>query len=83
MCPIVKDSFWVMTDEMPLGATIPLESMDEDEHQVYKTLFEDPPKGGEGIAVNPLSILRIMIVRVEVSRSHLHFESKTQESSVL
>lgn len=67
-----------MADEMPLGATIPFESVDEDEPRVYKTLFEDHPKGGDGIAMNPRSIFRMMIERVQVPLSDLHFESKTQ-----
>lgn len=39
--PMANKSFLVITDEMTLGATIPLKSVDEDEHHVYKTLFEN------------------------------------------
>lgn len=56
---------------MPLGATISSESIEEDEHHVYQTLFEDHPKG-EGIFV----ILNIRVERAEVPWSDLRFESK-------
>lgn len=50
---------------MPLGATIPLESIDEDEHQNYQTLFEDHPEG-EGNVVDPWTILRMRVKRANV-----------------
>lgn len=34
LCHVVEDSFWAMVDEMPLGASIPFESADEEEHHV-------------------------------------------------
>lgn len=51
-CPVAKDSLWVMADEMPLGATIPFETVEEDECHVYQTLFENHPDGKE-IVVDP------------------------------
>lgn len=53
-----------------MGAVIPLESIDKDEHHMYQTSFEDHPEG-EGIIVKPRSILSIRIERAEVSSSHL------------
>lgn len=71
-----------MTDEMPLGATIPFESVKEDEHQVYQTLFEDHPEG-DGLTVGPRSILRTVTEREEMSRSDLRFESQPKAINLM
>lgn len=65
-----------MANEMH-EAGIPFESMDEDKHHDYQTLFGDHPEG-EGIIVDPRSILRMRIEKVEVPWSDLRFETKAQ-----
>lgn len=64
-CPTEKNSLWIMADEMPSRIAIPFESVDVEEPQIYQTLFEYHP-GGEGIIVDPRSILRISIKRAEM-----------------
>lgn len=76
LCPMTNDSFYVMVD-MPLGATIAFEIVNEVEHHIYQNLFEDH-SGGEGIAMDSWSILRMSIERADVPWSDLGFKSKTQ-----
>lgn len=40
-CLMVKDSFWVMADEIRLGAVVLFKSFDEDHRNIYQTLFKD------------------------------------------
>lgn len=47
-----KRIFWVIADQMPLGADISFKIVDEEDHHVYQTRFEDHPEG-EGIVVDP------------------------------
>lgn len=54
---MTKDYFWVMADEMPFGATTPFESIDEDVHGIYQTMFQDHFEV-VAIVVDPRSILR-------------------------
>lgn len=65
-CLVVKDTFWAMADEMPLGALIQFESADEEDHYVDQ--------------MNPPSMIRMRIEKVEVLWSNLRFESKTQNN---
>lgn len=58
--PVVKDSYGEMTDEMPLGASIPFERTDEEDS--YKYLFDGDPEG-MGVLVSPCSLLRVRIER--------------------
>lgn len=53
-----------MADEKILGACIPFESADEQDHHVNQTLFNDHPKG-LGIPKDPRSVLRMGIERME------------------
>lgn len=39
--PALKDSFWKMTNEMSLGASNFFKSVDEEDHDVYESLFDD------------------------------------------
>lgn len=55
-----------MVDKIQLGAVIPFESVDGEEYRVCQTLFEDHPEG-DGIIVDPRSIMRMKIASVEVS----------------
>lgn len=41
----MKDQLLEMADKLPLGASIPFQSTDEEVHQNYLTLFDDHPEG--------------------------------------
>lgn len=43
-----------MVDKLPLSASIPFESTDEEDHHQYQKLFNDHPEG-KGILISPLS----------------------------
>lgn len=73
--PLVKDQFWEMANKLPLTATIPLESTDEEDNHKYLILFDNHLKREEDFA-SPRSVLRIE--KGEVPCSKLKFESKTQ-----
>lgn len=55
---VVKDIFRVMVDEVALGASIPSESVDEEDHHVYEALFVDHPEE-RVVLVNPRSMTKI------------------------
>lgn len=54
-----------MVDEIMLDAVAPFESVDDDEHHIYQTIFKDSE--GKGIIVDPRSVMRMRIERVEVA----------------
>lgn len=54
-----------MTDEMPMGASIPFYSTNEDDNHRYQTLFDDHPKGAV-VSASPHLLLRMRIEKGEV-----------------
>lgn len=82
-CVVVKDLFWKLANDNQTEAQIPLEqsshSYGESATPEYKTLFMDH-KEGEGIFVNPRSILRMRRERVEVAWTELRLETKSQSN---
>lgn len=75
---MVKGTFWAITDEMPLGASIPFESGDEENHHIYEILFVDQPKGMG--AVNPCSVIRIRSKKAEFLWSDLRTKDPDNQS---
>lgn len=65
-----------MVDELPLGAAILFGNTDEDEDNLYETLFKDH-REGMGVSLSPTNIIAHKIRNEEVSWSVLRFESKT------
>lgn len=73
---MLKDSFWEMM--MPLGASFPFESIDEEDNYRYQALFDDHPKGmGISLGLSLLRMLRMRTENGEVPWSELLFKSKT------
>lgn len=44
---MVNDAFCEMADHIPLGTSIPSESVEDEVHHVYQTLFADHFEGKE------------------------------------
>lgn len=73
-CTVVDYSFWHVVNELSLGATAPFEIIGQDEEEVYPTLFED--NEGEGVLINPWSIMRMRMQKAETTWTEIRFESK-------
>lgn len=73
---VVKDNFWVMVEENRTQAQVSFEqssdSSSESAFSKCKTPFMDQQEG-EGILINPRSILRIRLERVEVHWTEVRF----------
>lgn len=46
LCPVVKDTLREMIDEIPLVASIPFESIDEEDHQVPDSIWRSSRGNG-------------------------------------
>lgn len=75
----MKDSFWEMAYEMPLGASIPVKSTVEDDNHKYQTLFEDNHEG-IWLLESPRSLLRMRIKNGPLPWLELWLESNTQSN---
>lgn len=73
----MDDLFWAMANELSLDTSAPFESTDEDEDHTYQTLFWDQGEG-EGIVINPRSILRMCIKKAEAVSVDPQLQSKAQ-----
>lgn len=64
MHAVVKSFFRSVVNELPLGAVASFESAERDEEDAYQNLFKGNNEG-EGVFINPLSILRMPIEKAE------------------
>lgn len=45
LCHVAKDHFWEMADKLPMGASIPLESTDEEAPSIFDSVRRSPEGG--------------------------------------
>lgn len=77
LCDVVKDSLWVVVVEQNRAAAV----THEGDGEAFQTSFSNN-NGGDGIFINPWSLLRMRAEKPEAAWLTICFESTSQSSQL-